>query len=90
MLVTVILCSVQRKPVANIEAIPTPRRPVPVKRRAEDEAPRTERSSEDRRQRQIEAHITSPGLAIWDQRYVRITDFVTIMLPWPEEWPTHV
>ena len=90
MLVTVILCSVQRKPVANIEAIPTPRRPVPVKRRAEDEAPRTERSSEDRRERQIEAHITRLGLAIWDQRYVRITDFVTIMLPWPEEWPTHV
>ena len=64
MLVTVILCSVQRKPVANIEATPTPRRPVPVKRRAEDEAPRTERSSEARKQRQMEAHITSPGLAI--------------------------
>ena len=65
MLVTVILCSVQRKPVANIEAIPTPRRPVPVKSKAEEEAPRTERSSEARRQRQMEAHITSPGLAIW-------------------------
>ena len=64
MLVTVILCSVQRKPVAKIEANPTPRRPVLVKRRAEDEAPRTERSSEARKQRQMEAHITSSGLAI--------------------------
>ena len=64
---TVILCSVQRKPVANIEAIPTPISPVPVKRSAGEEEPRAESRSEASRQRHTEAHITSPGFAICDQ-----------------------
>lgn len=72
LLVTVILCSVQRKPVANMEAIPTPRRPVPVKRRAGEEEPRAESRAEARRQSITEAHITRPGLAIWGQTNVRI------------------
>ena len=71
MLVTVILCSVQRKPVANIEAIPTPISPVPVKRSAGEEEPRAESRSEASRQRHTEAHITSPGLAICDQRKMK-------------------
>ena len=61
---TVILCSVQRKPVANIEADPTPISPVPVNRSAGEEEPRAERRSEASRQRHTEAHITSPGFAI--------------------------
>ena len=69
---TVILCSVQRKPVANIEAIPTPSSPVPVNRSAGEEEPRAERMSEASRQRHTEAHITSPGFAIYDQRNRRI------------------
>ena len=72
MLVTVILCSVQRKPVANIEAIPTPRRPVPVNRRAGEEEPRAESRTEASRQSSTEPHITRPGLAIWGHTNVRI------------------
>ena len=63
---TVILCSVQRKPVANIEADPTPMSPVPVNRRAWEEEPRAERRSEASRQRHTEDHITRPGFAICD------------------------
>ena len=73
LLVTVILCSVQRNPVANIEAIPTPSSPVPVNRSAGEEEPRAESRSEASRQRHTEAHITSPGFAICDQRNVRIS-----------------
>ena len=57
--------------MANIEAIPTPRRPVPVKRRAGEEEPRAESRSEASKQRSTEAHITRPGLAIWGQTNVR-------------------
>ena len=60
---TVILCSVQRKPVANIEADPTPISPVPVNRSAGEEEPRAESRSEASRQRHTEVHITSPGFA---------------------------
>ena len=69
---TVILCSVQRKPVANIEAIPTPSSPVPVNRSAGEEEPIAERRREASRQRLTEAHITSPGFAICDQRKMRV------------------
>ena len=43
------------------------------RRSAEEEEPRAESRSEASRQRHTEAHITSPGLAIWDQRNVRIS-----------------
>ena len=64
MLDIAILCSNQRNPVANIEAIPIPIRLVPIYRTVLDSFANIPSNTDPARHRLKEDHMTKPGLAI--------------------------